>query len=47
VTKTLEMNEDFGALSNNQFFGIEKLGTKFYLGFENKLYKSDSLRIVP
>jgi len=46
VTKTLEMNDDFGTLTNDQFFGIDKLGSKFYLGFQNKLFKSDSLRVV-
>ncbi|MFK8056764.1 MAG: hypothetical protein AB8F78_11645 [Saprospiraceae bacterium] len=47
IPEELEMNESFGNLTNDQFFGIDKLGSSFYLGFENRLYKTDSLRVTP
>lgn len=47
VTETLRLNESFGTVSNDQFFGIDRLGTTFYLGFNNRLYKTDSLQVVP
>ena len=47
VTEPLMLNESFGNVTNDQFFGIEKFGSSFYLGFENVLYKTVSLRTRP
>ena len=44
ITEPLMLNESFGNVTNDQFFGIEKFGSSFYLGFDNGLYKTDSLR---
>ncbi len=46
VTEPLRLNDSFGNVGNDQFFGIEKLGSSFYLGFENTLYKTDSLQVA-
>lgn len=46
VTDPLKLNRYMGLYSNDEFFGIDKQGSTFYIGYKNKLYKSDSLRAV-
>jgi len=44
VTNPLDLNQSMGQIANDEFFGIEKLDSTFYIGFKNTLFRTDSLR---